>query len=166
MRRLRRLGLRQNLDSRDWLLEASHLVSGAVVLELTIYADSYGDHGLYAQVTGSQLMMTFPPSRCPKSRISSRFSIITALVSATAISAGYLPNTSFSLLYLYEATPKRTVTLGSSSNLSRSNGLPMCSSIYAVFPYQGETESFSSIPCLFKWHPFQEEIVPICTHMV
>src|SRR5262249_4833046 len=88
------------------------------------YADSYGDHRLYPQVTGSQLITTFPPSRCPKSRLSSRFSINAALVSATANSAGYLPNTSINLLYLYEDTPKRTVTSGSSNNLSRGISLP------------------------------------------
>src|SRR5439155_5166663 len=90
-----------------------------------VQLSSDGDHFLYPQISLSQLKMTFPPSRCPISRLKSRFCISTALVSATAVSAGYLPKTSLSLLYLYEDTPKRAVTLGSLNCLSRRVNLLM-----------------------------------------
>src|SRR5438045_2843120 len=85
---------------------------------LSLQLDSDGDHRLYPQISLFQLMMILPPSRRPISRLKSRFCITSALTSAIATSTRYLLNTSLSLLYMYEDTPKRTVTLGSSNSLS------------------------------------------------
>src|SRR5260370_2360247 len=95
---------------------------------------SDGDHRLYPRITGSQLITTFPPSRCPISRLSSLFCINNALTSATPVSAGYLPNTSLSFLYSYEITPKRTVTSVSSNNRSPRTSLPRSASPPLIHP--------------------------------
>ena len=93
-------------------------------IALTLQLVSADDNFLYPQTSSSQLIIQFPPSRCPILRLRSTDCIINDLTSATAGSIGYLPSSSFSFLKFHEATPKRTVTSGSSSNPSRGTCLP------------------------------------------